>query len=1140
MSSCLICQRPDICSTTSLESIRTSITASGSIARAARSPATRPRVLRHVVRRHTEVLGALGEDRAGRRVAHEGAVAGRARGCRASRRRPRRRAVAPPRQPFAGSGRRTRIRPHSSHRTTWLGRGLADPLDVGRVELEPAALAPAAAQRRRAEPAELAAQPVVEGHQAGVEPLGQPRALRRRPRRPRRRSSRRRRRARPAPRPAARAMTSAAESSSASAPSCASSRSMTSSSTSSSSACRRPSATSSCCSACRSFALPCPESSRARSRSARERTCWTSASDLASSRRRSLTAVRDATSDVSTSARRPSSSVSRASAGWDRALVGELRRAGVERLDVEQPALVLQGCSGHGSVPLAGGARRAVHGSVRRVLTRVTTVVPPVPPRPQHGRQRPPRGRPRGRRLPAAATATRSRSARRRRGTAARTRRTPALVLGALAQLGGRVVAQVGGEVGVHAGSPDGVEQRVARPADHGDPLHRRVEVAAPAGRPARSPAARRATRSPNARRVSGSGSRPTRPVPVARSGTASSRTSNAGSSYGCTARIAAVDRATAAGAARPSRRRVSATRSTTPGAPIAGCAPGPGRKVPVPGAEPRGPRVRRRCAPAPAPAIASSTASACASGTKTTCLSSGSPGQRDERLEVDQPDRRRRARAPRRRRPRRRSCARRAARTPARTRRCSERALGRRRGDRVHRPQQQRVVRDEQVRSPGDRLVDDRGGRVDREQHPADRLRRVPRDEPDGVPGLGRAGRVAPLERRDDVGERGAGVRHGRDATGRPRGRFIRRHLPPTRRVRPRPPVPLRTVAAVPTRSERAMPLTPLLPTARRRRLRDLPVAVKLATAVGSLALVAILVSVLSVVRLAELVARHARRSTATASAPLGLLTEIQRTFQGDRARHLQYAPADAECRAVLLEELDDPPGRPRDAARATTRRWRADEAGMAALLARARRLLHDRADEGPARGRLRRPGALQHARHRAARRSRPPRVLDAMKVESDGAPRRGRRPWPRRTDAAPPGRDPLHRHRPRRRPARGDRAQRAGQPRDRAQPRPRPARAGGPRRRRPHGRRRRGLRRRGGPDGRLPGRRAGEPARRHGRGRRVVPDGGGGRRGAVRVLQPGRRRLRGDLRAGRRRGRRPPSRSPATCRPSPPAPSR
>jgi methyl-accepting chemotaxis protein len=93
--------------------------------------------------------------------------------------------------------------------------------------------------------------------------------------------------------------------------------------------------------------------------------------------------------------------------------------------------------------------------------------------------------------------------------------------------------------------------------------------------------------------------------------------------------------------------------------------------------------------------------------------------------------------------------------------------------------------------------------------------------------------------------------------------------------------------------------------PLARRRGLRDLPVGVKIATAVGSLALVAILVSALSIVRLGQLAATS-EEMYAGSVEPLGLLTEIQRTYQGDRARHLQYAPADAEGRAVLLEELE------------------------------------------------------------------------------------------------------------------------------------------------------------------------------------------------------------------------------------------
>jgi hypothetical protein len=97
--------------------------------------------------------------------------------------------------------------------------------------------------------------------------------------------------------------------------SCASSRSMTSSSISSSAAWRAASDLSSSVSATASLALTPPESSRCRSRSARLRTCSTSFSALVSSRFRSATRVRDSMSDVRRSAIRPSSSVSFASAG---------------------------------------------------------------------------------------------------------------------------------------------------------------------------------------------------------------------------------------------------------------------------------------------------------------------------------------------------------------------------------------------------------------------------------------------------------------------------------------------------------------------------------------------------------------------------------------------------------------------------------------------------------------------------------------------------------------------------------------------------------------------------------------------------------------------------------------------------------
>src|SRR6478735_140589 len=64
-------------------------------------------------------------------------------------------------------------------------------------------------------------------------------------------------------------------------------------------------------------------------------------------------------------------------------LVGDLVQAGVELLDLEQSALVRCGCCRHGCPSVeawgaagSGLATRPVHGSVRSVLTRVSTVVP--------------------------------------------------------------------------------------------------------------------------------------------------------------------------------------------------------------------------------------------------------------------------------------------------------------------------------------------------------------------------------------------------------------------------------------------------------------------------------------------------------------------------------------------------------------------------------------------------------------------------------------------------------------------------------------------------------------------------------------------------------------------------------------------
>ena len=79
MSGCLIFQRPDICSTTSLESIRTSTSAVGSRSSAACRPGDQAAVLGDVVGRPADGRRPLGEHPPGLGVAHERAVAGRAR-----------------------------------------------------------------------------------------------------------------------------------------------------------------------------------------------------------------------------------------------------------------------------------------------------------------------------------------------------------------------------------------------------------------------------------------------------------------------------------------------------------------------------------------------------------------------------------------------------------------------------------------------------------------------------------------------------------------------------------------------------------------------------------------------------------------------------------------------------------------------------------------------------------------------------------------------------------------------------------------------------------------------------------------------------------------------------------------------------
>jgi methyl-accepting chemotaxis protein len=83
-----------------------------------------------------------------------------------------------------------------------------------------------------------------------------------------------------------------------------------------------------------------------------------------------------------------------------------------------------------------------------------------------------------------------------------------------------------------------------------------------------------------------------------------------------------------------------------------------------------------------------------------------------------------------------------------------------------------------------------------------------------------------------------------------------------------------------------------------------DLPVGVKVATSLGTLAVVAAGVTGVAADRIAQL--RDAEQVLYTDTVlPLTELSEIQRSFQGDRARVIQYAIADVATRQELRTEL-------------------------------------------------------------------------------------------------------------------------------------------------------------------------------------------------------------------------------------------
>ena len=92
--------------------------------------------------------------------------------------------------------------------------------------------------------------------------------------------------------------------------------------------------------------------------------------------------------------------------------------------------------------------------------------------------------------------------------------------------------------------------------------------------------------------------------------------------------------------------------------------------------------------------------------------------------------------------------------------------------------------------------------------------------------------------------------------------------------------------------------------PTAGRRAWADRSVLTKIVAVVAVMAAAALLVTVVSL-RLVGLLRSDAAEMYASRVVPLTQLTEIQRAYQGDRARVIQYGVADEATRADLVTEL-------------------------------------------------------------------------------------------------------------------------------------------------------------------------------------------------------------------------------------------
>ena len=609
MSSCLIFQRPDICSTTSLESIRTSTVQSGSRVGRHAQPGDEPAVLGDVVAGDPDELGPLGERPRRSRRRAPGRRSRPARGCRASRRPPRRRSAGS--QPRLGRAHQDAAALLAAHHL--VRRGGPDALDLLRVELEAAALAAAAARSigrarhrrwtrgssRRAPAAAGRCRPRCRPAPSGpcglVVEVGASAASR---------FARRR--------PDATCSASCSARRRSICPVASSRRSMTSSSASSSSACRRASVAISCCSASSSFVRCHHRSPGAPGRG------WPAAHLLDVLLGLGLLALQVAglglrARRVVAQRRRPRLAARRSRRA--RAACGGGARAG--RGGCRAPGRRAAGTGRWGRVQwgLLELGTWDVHGSVRAVLTRVSTVLARSASSDSN-------------RLLAAgaATATRSPSARRRRGTAGRRALLPGLA--------GRVVAQVGGQVDVGAAARGRRRAGVAGAAADRDPCDLRVRVAGDpdalrGGGQHRRDALGERRQGHRLRRA-----RPTRPRP--RAGPRSRELEHVERRLLVRVglRAAPARRPRAVRAAGPSRRGSRATccdlADRADGRVRAGLRRERAGARRRPGAAARS----RRSRPAPAAASASTAARRRRRGTNTTSLSSGWPARR-QRVEV-------------------------------------------------------------------------------------------------------------------------------------------------------------------------------------------------------------------------------------------------------------------------------------------------------------------------------------------------------------------------------------------------------------------------------------------------------------------------------------------------------------------------